>query len=92
MAAIATTFGSNPLLAGDRPIMDKTGLSEKYDFVFEFTPELNAPLPPNVNFQPDPTGPTFLQALKEQLGLKLEPGTGAVEVIVVDHVEQPSEN
>jgi uncharacterized protein (TIGR03435 family) len=92
MAVIATTFGSNPLLAGDRPILDKTGLSEKYDFVFEFTPEINTPLPPNANFQPDPTGPTFLQALKEQLGLKLEPGTGTVEVIVIDHVEQPSEN
>jgi uncharacterized protein (TIGR03435 family) len=50
------------------------------------------PLPPNANFAPDPTGPTFLQALKEQLGLKLEPGTGTVEVIVIDRVEQPSEN
>ena len=58
----------------------------------EFTPQFNGPLPPGVNFQPDPSGPTFLEALKEQLGLKLESQTGPVDVIVVDHVEQPSEN
>ena len=76
----------------DRPVLDKTGLTGKIDFVIEFTPQFNGPLPPGANFQPDPTGPTFLEALKEQLGLKLESQTGLVEVIVVDHVEQPSEN
>ena len=62
------------------------------NFTIEFMPELNGPPPPGRDFQPDPTGPTFLEALKEQLGLKLDPQTGPVDIIVVDHVEQPSEN
>jgi uncharacterized protein (TIGR03435 family) len=76
----------------DRPVLDKTGLTGSYDFVIEWTPEINGPLPPGATFQPDPSGPTLLQALKEQLGFKLDSQTGPVDVIVIDHVEQPSEN
>ena len=76
----------------DRPILDKTGLTGKYDLVMEYTPQFNGPLPPSSTFQPDESGPTFLQALKDDLGLKLESQTGPVDVIVVDHVEQPSQN
>jgi uncharacterized protein (TIGR03435 family) len=76
----------------DRPILDKTGLTGKFDFVLEWTPQPDGPRPPGATFQPDPTGPTFLEALKEQLGLKLEPQTGPVDVIVVDHVQEPSPN
>jgi uncharacterized protein (TIGR03435 family) len=76
----------------DRDILDKTGLEGTYDFVMEFTPQFNEPLPPGETFVPDPSGPTFQQALKEQLGFKLESQTGATEVFVLDHVEQPSEN
>ena len=76
----------------DRPVLDKTGLTGTFDFVIEFTPQFTGPLPPGANFQPDPTGPTFLEALKEQLGLKLESETGPVEVVVVDRVDHPSEN
>jgi uncharacterized protein (TIGR03435 family) len=87
------TFLTNPQAFGvDRPVVDKTGLVGKYDFVMEFTPQINGPLPPGVNFQPDESGPTFLEALKEQLGFKLDSQTGPVPVIVIDHVEQPSEN
>jgi uncharacterized protein (TIGR03435 family) len=78
----------------DRPVLDETGLTGKVDFVIEFTPQylLDGPLPPGADIQPDTNGPTFMEALKEQLGLKLESQTGPVESIVVDHVEQPSEN
>jgi len=91
--AVAMIATSIPPLSGvDRPILDKTGLAGRYDFVIEWTPEIKGPLPPGSTFQPDPTGPTFLEALKEQLGLKLESQTGPVDVILVDHVEHPSEN
>jgi len=76
----------------DRQVLDRTGLTGAFDFTLEWTPQLNGPLPPGVNFQPDPNGPTFQEALKEQLGLKLESQTGPVDVIVIDHVEPPSEN
>jgi uncharacterized protein (TIGR03435 family) len=76
----------------DRPVLDKTGLTGRYDFIFEFTPQFNGPVPPGLDFTPDPTGPTFQQALKEQLGFKLVPQTGPVDIVVVDHVEEPSAN
>ena len=50
------------------------------------------PLPAGSDFQPDPSGPTFLEALQEQLGLKLESQAGPIDILVIDHVEQPSEN
>jgi uncharacterized protein (TIGR03435 family) len=74
----------------DRPVLDRTGLSGNFDFSIEFVLEFDGPPPPN--FQPDPSGPTFLEALQEQLGLKLVPQTGPVDVIVIDHVEEPSPN
>jgi uncharacterized protein (TIGR03435 family) len=92
MEMIATSLTNPQVLGVDRPVIDKTGLVGKYDFVVEFTPQINGPLPPGVNFQPDESGPTFLEALKEQLGLKLDSQTGPVPVIVIDHVEPPSEN
>ena len=88
---IATTFSGPGFANLDRPVLDQTGLTGKFDFTIEFTPEL-PPQAPGSAFQPDPTGPTFLEALRDQLGLKLVPQTGPVDVIVVDHVEQPSEN
>ncbi len=75
-----------------RPVVDHTGLTGTFDFSLEWSPELNAPLPPGVDFEPDQSGPTFVDALKEQLGLKLESTKGRVEVFVIDHVERPSEN
>jgi bla regulator protein blaR1 len=87
---IATALGVMGNL--DRPIFDQTGLSGNYDFVLKWTPEPNGPPPSGANVQSDQSGPTFLEALKEQLGIKLESQTGPVDVLVIDHVEQPSEN
>jgi uncharacterized protein (TIGR03435 family) len=92
MTAIATFFSIPQLSGADRPVIDKTGLPGTYDFFIEFTPEINGPLPPGATFQPDPNGPTFQEAMKEQLGMKLESQNGSVQAIVIDHVEEPSEN
>ena len=77
----------------DRPVLDRTGLTGKYNFSLEWTPEFNGinGMPPP-SFQPDPTGPTFLEALKEQLGVRLEPTTGPIDAFVIDHIEEPSPN
>jgi uncharacterized protein (TIGR03435 family) len=92
ISMMATTLSIPELTGADRPVTDKTGLTGNYDIVIEYTPQINGPLPPGVNFRPDESGPTFLEALKEQLGLRLDKQTAPVDSIVVDHIEQPSEN
>lgn len=75
-----------------RPVLDQTGLTGKFDFALEWVPEANVPAPGGPDSQPDPSGATFMQALKEQLGLKLDSQKGPTEVLVVDHLEHLSEN
>lgn len=77
-------------LAGpvQRPVVDRTGLTGKYDFVLEFTPYLPADAQTT---RPNVTS-VLMAALTGELGLKLEPQKEMVEVMVVDHVEKPSEN
>jgi uncharacterized protein (TIGR03435 family) len=85
-AAIATTGVG----AVDRPVLDQTGLAN-VDFNLEWA-QVAANLPPGAEFHPDESAPSFDQALKEQLGLKLVPQKGPVEFFVIDHIEMPSEN
>lgn len=76
-----------------RSMFDKTGISGTVDFVLEWTPERRNSPQPGADSQPDLlSGPTFQEALREQLGLKLESEKGPLDIIVVDHVEHPSEN
>jgi uncharacterized protein (TIGR03435 family) len=75
----------------DRPVVDRTELPGFYDFTLSFLPEL----PPGFTAPPDfqmPDLPNIHQALKDQLGLKLESQKGQVEFFVIDHVEKPGEN
>jgi uncharacterized protein (TIGR03435 family) len=74
--------------APDRPIVNQTGLDGMFDFWIEFAPEATGP----AGMQPDPSGPSLPEALQDQLGLKLVATTGSVDVIVVDHIEDPSPN
>jgi uncharacterized protein (TIGR03435 family) len=71
----------------DRPVIDRTGTAGKFDFHLEFFP-LRAEIDPDSTL----TGPSIFTALQRQLGLRLEATTAPVEVLMVDHVEQPSEN
>jgi uncharacterized protein (TIGR03435 family) len=77
-----------------RTVVDKTGLTGRYDIDLTYTPE--QPIPAGVNFPgpaPDPNGPSIYAAVREQLALKLESQKDQEEVLVIDRVErQPSEN
>jgi uncharacterized protein (TIGR03435 family) len=89
-----------------RPVLDRTGLTRRYDFVLEFTPDLSGiPLPPPpgaAGGPPPPGGPdqnasdpgsSIASAVEKQLGLKLTSGKATLDVIVIDHVEKtPAEN
>jgi uncharacterized protein (TIGR03435 family) len=65
----------------DLPVVDQTGLSGRYDFWIEWAPEA-APL----------EGPAYIDALREQLGLKLESTKAPLRVLVIDKAERPPEN
>lgn len=91
MAMFAMLF-SSPATGVDRPILDRTGLTGKFDLIIEFAPQPKFAQPPDASSQSADTGPTFLEALKDQLGLKLESTTGAVDTLVIDHIEKPSAN
>jgi uncharacterized protein (TIGR03435 family) len=75
-----------------RPVVDRTGLAGTYDFSLDSVPENTGPSIPGTDADLDTGAPNFLAALKEQLGLKLQPTRARVQVLVVDHVEQPSPN
>jgi uncharacterized protein (TIGR03435 family) len=97
IAQLATLL-SNQL---GRPVIDKTGLTGAYDVELSFQMEgagrIGGPAPiapPGAApiLPPDPDAPTLVTAVQEQLGLKLESERGPVEVIVIDSIEQPTED
>jgi uncharacterized protein (TIGR03435 family) len=74
-------------------VVDKTGLTSRYDLDLTFTPERQIPEGVIPGPAADPNGPSIYTAVREQLGLKLESQKVQEEVLVIDHVErQPSEN
>jgi uncharacterized protein (TIGR03435 family) len=75
-----------------RIVVDKTGITEPFDMDLTWTPGLAAPEARSVtSTAPDPSTSVYT-ALQEQLGLRLESTTGPVDVLVIDHVERPTEN
>jgi len=78
----------------DRTVVNRTGLSGVFDFTLEFAPELGpaSQSDSTANASDPSTPPSIFTALQEQLGLKLESQKGPVDALVIDHVEQPSEN
>jgi uncharacterized protein (TIGR03435 family) len=80
----------------DRPVVDRTALTGRFDFNLTWTPDesqfrsmgVRVPAPSN-----DPNAPPGLfTAIQEQLGLRLESTKAPVDVLVIDRVERPSEN
>jgi bla regulator protein BlaR1 len=85
-------FVLSPLLTGPsgRPVVDQTGLKGAFDFTLKWTPEQ---LAASAAAKEVVAGaPSFFTAIREQLGLLLVPSKAPVEVIVIDHIEQPSAN
>ena len=82
-------FAQNLSGPAGRIVVDKTGLTGTFDLVVEYSPDPAAPGPPPLA---DSNNPAIFTALEEQLGLKLQPQRGPIEVLVIDRVERPTEN
>lgn len=76
----------------DRPVVDGTGISGKYDVTLRWTPDDAQPEASRQGEESSNTYPGFFKAIEEQLGLKLEEGKRPTPVLVVDKVEMPTEN
>lgn len=75
-----------------RVVLDRTGLTGNYDFNLTWTPD-QMPRPAGAPELPvDPNGASIFTALQEQLGLKLDPQRGPVQLLVIDRAEKPIEN
>ena len=71
-----------------RPLVDATGLTGKYDLTLEFRPDSYGPLSdPGAD---DGGTPTLIQALKDQLGIRVESGPGPVRMSIIDHISEPT--
>jgi len=79
----------------DRPVLDETGIEGLFDFKLIWTPdETQRELSPAEQHAPvDPNGASILAAIQEQLGLRLVPQKGSIDMLIIDHVDRaPSEN
>jgi uncharacterized protein (TIGR03435 family) len=83
----------------DKPVVDHTGLTDKYDFMLKWTPDdsqfaqfrgTNPNMPPAGDNPNAP--PSLYTAVQEQLGLKMAAGKAMDDVLVIDRVEKPSPN
>lgn len=82
-SAVIATMLSRQL---ERDVTDNTGLPGKYDFELTWTPDSGA-CPGGAS-----DSPSLFTAVQEQLGLRLESKKGPTEIVVIDHIERPSEN
>jgi uncharacterized protein (TIGR03435 family) len=82
-ALIAGNLSGHP--AVDRFVTDRTGLSGRYDFQLEYSPAFVDGADTASN-----AGASLFTALTEQLGLKLQPESVALPVVVIDNIEKPS--
>jgi uncharacterized protein (TIGR03435 family) len=75
----------------ERLVVDKTGVTDRFDFNMGWTPDRLPTSAPPPGIPPvDPNGPPLVTALQEQLGLKVEAAKGPVDVLIIDGVEHPT--
>ena len=102
-ATMGDFTGFLQILVLDRPVVDRTGITGRYDLKCTFTPDDSQfnghppRLPPPsggdaATTADAPAAPSLYEAMQQELGLKLTPEKTAVDVIVIDHVEKPSPN
>ncbi|HTX36286.1 MAG TPA: M56 family metallopeptidase [Bryobacteraceae bacterium] len=93
-ATMEMVANSLSVLELDRPVVDQTGLSGRFDYTIEWAPEPTGP-PASASpaaVPPEPLGATAVPALRDQLGLKLESTKAPFQILVIDHLERPTEN
>lgn len=87
----------------ERPVLDRTGLKGEYDFSIEFDIDPTAPEPDHVDMTSGLGGQTYINPFRgltssalsvglQEIGLKLESTKAPIEILVIDHVERPTEN
>jgi len=81
----------------ERPLVDETGLAGPFDFELQFTAERSATpgaaVPGGLGASSTPGDvASIFTAVQEQMGLRLDPSRGSVDVLVVDAIERPSAN
>jgi len=90
---VANGLQSNIL---DKPVVDQTGLTGRFDFQMRFTPDptqwANLGVPATANPNDLDAPPDIFTAFEQQLGLKLQPTKAVVDVMVIDRIERPSPN
>lgn len=90
---VANGLQSNIL---DKPVVDQTGLTGRYDFTMRWTPDAsqwaNFGVPATTNPNDLDAPPDIFTAFEQQLGLKLQPTKAVVDVMVIDRIERPSPN
>jgi uncharacterized protein (TIGR03435 family) len=80
----------------DRPVLDQTGITGRWDFTLKWTPDdsqfsgMGVRIPPPTDSANAP--PNLYTAIQEQIGLKLDATKAPADVMVIDHVEKPSDN
>ena len=97
MELVAEDIYNYGAIAGevDKLVVHRTGLKGRFDFTVELPSPLFFATPGRSNsndLATDPRGTRFLNALREQLGLRLERSRGPVRTVIIDHIEQLSEN
>lgn len=91
LAQLAGQLSAIPAIS--RPVIDRSGLNGRYDFMLEWVPPTPAAADNAAPADaPRETGPSAFAALEEQLGLKLESSRAPVEVVVIESAERPSPN
>lgn len=90
MALLAGVLSQRPDV--ERVVRDRTDLTGGFDVDLEFRPFSATPATADGTAVSADSGSALFTALQEQLGLKLEPMRGPVDVLVIDHVERPTED